>query len=243
MSTENVKLHTEEIEYRHREAVLEGHLAYDEARAGRRPGVLIVHDWSGLGPQVRNRAAMLAGAGYAAFAIDMYGKGNRPASMEEMRKFTTAFRADRPLMRSRAAAGLDVLRGSGRCNARCAAIGYCFGGLTALELARSGADLAGVVSFHGSLDTPSPADARSIRGKILVCHGADDPHVPPEQAAAFMQEMRDAKVDWQMIFYGGAMHSFAVPGANMPERGLQYNEAVDRRSWQAMLDFFGEVLA
>ncbi len=234
------KLHAEAIEYRHGETRLEGHLAYDAEDPGKRPGVLIVHDWSGLGDETRRRAAMLAEEGYVAFALDMYGK-DRPTTVDEKRARTAALRADRPLMRSLAAAGLDVLRRSPKSNGRCAAIGYCIGGQIALELARSGADLAGVVSFHGSLDTPEPRDARNIRGKVLVCHGADDPHIKPEQISAFMQEMRDAAVDWQMILYGGAMHAFAVRGANSPERGLAYHPDADRRSWRAMLDFFEEI--
>jgi dienelactone hydrolase len=144
-------------------------------------------------------------------------------------------------MRARAAAGLEVLRSSPQCDGRCAAIGFCFGGSTALELARSGADLAGVVSFHGGLDTPHPEDARNIRGKVLVLHGADDPHVPADQIMAFMREMRDAGVDWQMNLYGGAVHAFAIPDAADPGRGLQYNASADRRSWKAMLDFLGEI--
>ena len=146
-------------------------------------------------------------------------------------------------MRRRARAGLDVLlKQELTDSARVAAIGYCFGGGAALELARSGAPLAGVVSFHGNLDTPNPADARNIKGKILVCDGGDDPHVPPEQVIAFQKEMRDADVDWQINIYGGAVHAFTNPAAgNDPSSGAAYNAEADRRSWQAMKDFFSEI--
>jgi dienelactone hydrolase len=241
MSIRDSDLHTETVEYGHGELLLEGYLAYDRTASGKRPGILIIHDWSGLGSEVRRRAAMLAAEGYVAFGLDLYGKGVRPQTTEERRKLTGALRADRPLMRARAAAGLDVLRNAGVCDGRLASIGYCIGGLTALELARSGADLQGVVSFHGSLDTPNPADGRNIRGRVLVCHGAEDPHVPQAQVAAFMDEMRSARVDWQLVFYGGAMHAFAVPGTDAPEMGLRYDPAADRRSWKTMLDFFAEI--
>ncbi|HEX9024338.1 MAG TPA: dienelactone hydrolase family protein [Geobacteraceae bacterium] len=153
------------------------------------------------------------------------------------------FRNDRPLARARALAGLEVLKKRAQVDPqRIAAIGYCFGGTMALELARSGADLKGVVSFHGGLSTPDPADARNIRGKVLVLHGADDPMESPAEIAAFQEEMRRAGVDWQMVFYGGAVHAFSNPEAGKAGiKGVAYNEAADRRSWLAMRDFFDEI--
>jgi len=238
------KVHTETVLYKQGDAVLEGYLATPEgSEPGRRPGVVVVHDWRGVSPYVKSRAEQLAQAGFVALAIDIYGRGVRPATPEECGRQAQIYRSDRALMRSRARAGLDALLANPMVDsARVAAIGYCFGGGAALELARSGAPLTGVVSFHGNLDTPNPADARNIRGKVLVCHGGDDPHVPMEQVTAFEKEMRDAGVDWQMNIYGGAVHSFTNPGAgDDPSRGSAYNPEADRRSWQAMLDFFDAI--
>jgi len=210
---------------------------------GKRPGVLIIHQWTGLTDYEKGRARQLAELGYVPFALDIYGKDSRPKSVQDAARQAGIYRADRALMRRRARAGLDTLTASDLCDpTRVAAMGYCFGGGCALELARSGAPLVGTVSFHGNLDTPNPADARNIRGSILVCHGADDPHVTTEQVLAFEQEMRDAKMDWELIAYGNAVHAFTQRGAgNDPSRGAAYNEKADRRSWQAMEDFFNEV--
>jgi dienelactone hydrolase len=237
----NIK--TQTIEYRDGETVLEGYLAYDEARRGKSPAVLIIHEWTGLGPYVKKRAEQIASLGYVALAIDIYGKGIRPANRNEASKQAAIYRGDRPLMRRRALAGLRrAMEFPFVDKERIAAIGYCFGGGVALELARSGADVKGVVSFHGNLDTPNPQDAKNIRAKVLVLHGADDPHVPQEQIDAFMKEMREAKVDWQMIYYGNAVHSFTNPDAgNDPSRGAAYNEKADKRSWQAMKAFLKEI--
>jgi dienelactone hydrolase len=234
---------TKTIEYKDGDVTLEGFLAYDAGISGKRPGVLVVHEWTGLNDYARSRAKQLAESGYVAFSLDMYGKGVRPSNPQEASEQATKYRSDRPLMRRRAKAGLDVLLQQEMTDStHVAVIGYCFGGGVALELARSGAPLAGVVSFHGNLDTPNPADARNIKGKILVCHGGDDPHVPQEQVLAFQQEMRDAGVDWQMNIYGGAVHAFTNPAAgNDPSRGAAYNAEADHRSWQAMKDFFNEI--
>jgi dienelactone hydrolase len=238
------KVQTQVIEYRDGDVVLEGYLAWDDAVQGPRPGVLVVHQWKGLGDYEKRRARELAGLGYAAFAVDMYGKGVRPESNEEAGKLAGMFKNDRALTRTRATAGLKVLTSNQRTAGQpVAAMGYCFGGMVALELARSGAPVAGTVSFHGTLDTPEPKDAAHIRGKVLVLHGADDPHVPPPQVEAFQKEMRDAGVDWQFVAYGGAVHAFTDSGAgNDPSLGAAYNANADRRSWQAMKDFFDEVL-
>jgi dienelactone hydrolase len=235
-------LKTQIVEYRHGEVVLEGYLAYDDAVTGRRPGVIVVHEWKGVGAHVKASAEKLAKLGYVAFAIDMYGKGIRPKDNKEAGAEAGKYKGDRALMRARAKAGLDWLRQHELTDPqRIAAIGYCFGGTTVLEMARSGAALAGVVSFHGGLDSPTPADARNIKGKVLVLHGADDPLVPAAEIAAFQDEMRQAKVDWQMVYYGGAVHSFTNPEAgNDPAKGVAYNEAADRRSWAAMKTFLAE---
>jgi len=241
----NVKaqIKMETIEYQHNGAALEGYLAYDESLKGKRPGILIIHEWDGPGDYVRMRAEQLAGLGYVAFAIDMYGKGVRPTTAQEKSAQASIYRSDRKLMRARAQAGLDQLRQSSYVdNSKIAAIGYCFGGGCALELARSGADLAGVVSFHGNLDTPDSMDAGNIKGRILVLHGASDPYVPQAQVEAFKKEMTDAGVDWELISYGAAVHGFSNPkNGNDPSQGAAYNEKADKRSWKDMQAFFDDI--
>jgi len=243
IATAFAKIHTETVEYKHGDVVLEGYLAFDDAGDAVRPGVLIVHEWTGVGDYVKARARQLAELGYVAFALDMYGKGVRPQNSQEASAQAKIYRSDRSLMRARAAAGLEQLKKYPLVDpGKVAAIGYCFGGGTVLELARSGAEIAGVVSFHGNLDTPNLQDAKNIKAKILVCHGGSDPNVPPEQVQAFEQEMTAAGVDWEMNIYGHAVHAFTNPASgNDPSRGAAYNEKADRRSWQAMLDFFKEI--
>ncbi len=237
------QIKTEVIDYKHREAVLEGYLAYDQSIKGPRPGVLVVHEWYGLNDYAKKRAEQLAKLGYVAFAVDMYGKGIRPKTPEECGVQSGIYRKDRPLMRARIKAALDELKNNKLVDPKkIAAIGYCFGGTVVLELARSGADIAGVVSFHGGLDTPNPEDAKNIKCKVLVCHGGDDPFVKMSDFMAFQEEMKNAKVDYQLIVYGGAVHSFTNPDAgNDPSKGAAYNPSADRRSWEAMKQFFGEI--
>jgi dienelactone hydrolase len=237
------EVQTEVVEYRHGDVVLEGYLAYDDAIVGQQPGVLVVHEWTGIGDYVRNRVEQLAELGYVAFAADIYGKGIRPQNRQEAAAQAQIYRTDRQLWRERTNAGLQVLLDNERVDDnRVAAIGYCFGGGAVLELARSGAPIAGFVSFHGSLDTPDPSDAQNIQGKVLILHGADDPLVPPEQVEAFQSEMRSASVDWQFVEYGGAVHAFSNPETDTdPSDGVAYNEAADRRSWTAMRQFFAEI--
>ncbi|MEA5113076.1 MAG: dienelactone hydrolase family protein [Geobacteraceae bacterium] len=239
------ELVTKTVEYRQGNAILEGFLAWDDAVKGKRPGVLVVHEWTGLGNYVKKRVEQLARLGYVAFGADIYGKGIRPSTPEAASREAGKYKADRNLLRMRARAGLDQLSGHPMVDrSRIAAIGYCFGGTTVLELARSGADLQGVVSFHGGLDTPFPDDASRIRARVLALHGADDPFVPPGQVADFQNEMRKGRVDWQMNFYGGAVHSFTNPDSgNDPAKGVAYNEKADKRSWEAMKSFFKEIFS
>jgi dienelactone hydrolase len=233
----------ESLTYQHGGQTFRGDLVYDDAVAGRRPGVLVVHEWMGLVPLTRQKAEAVAKLGYVALAADMYGDGRTAKDAKEAGQWATALRQDRALMRARAQAGLEALKAHPRVDgAKLAAMGYCFGGGVALELARSGAPLRGTVSFHGNLDTPNPADARNIKGQVLALHGADDPFVPPAEVSAFQAEMRSAKVDWQMNSYGGAVHSFTNPAAgNDPSKGAAYNEKADRRSWEALTDFLRRI--
>lgn len=233
---------TATVEYLDGDQTCEGFLAYDDAAKGKRPGVVVVHEWMGLGDFAKERAKRLAALGYVAFAADVYGKGIRAKDASEAGRLAGKYKGDLPLLRSRARAAFDTLAKDPRVDpARIFAIGYCFGGTTALELARSGAPLAGVVSFHGGLSTKDPADAKNVKGRVLVLHGAADPYVPPAEVAAFQKEMDEAKVDWQMVLYAGAVHSFTNPAAgNDPSKGAAYDERADRRSWEAMKAFFAE---
>lgn len=235
---------TKVVEYKDGDTVLEGFVAWDSAAAGKStPGVLVVHQWMGLTDYEKGRCKQLAELGYVAFALDIYGKGTRPANVQEAGKQSGVYKKDRDLYRRRLNLGLAQLSAlENVAKDRIAAIGYCFGGTGAIELARSGADIQGVVSFHGGLDSPSPSDGKKIKAKLLVCHGADDPFVPAADIAAFQAELNAAKVDWQMINYSGAVHSFTQPMAGHDNsRGAAYNELADKRSWIAMRDFFGEL--
>jgi dienelactone hydrolase len=237
------KIVTQTIEYKQGDVTLEGFLAYDDATSAARPGVLVVHQWLGLTDYEKHRAEQLASLGYVAFCADIYGKGIRPQNTTEAGVEATKYKTDRTLLRARVNAGLDVLKKNKLVDTkRVAAIGYCFGGTTVIELARSSAELNGVVSFHGGLDSPTPAAGKNIKCKILACHGADDPFETPTDLAAFEKELRDAKVDWRLNKYGGAVHSFTQPMAgNDNSKGAAYNEKADKRSWVDMKQFFAEI--
>jgi len=235
-------IHTETIEYKQGDATLEGFLAYDDSISGKRPGVLVVHQWLGLTDYEKRRATMLAQLGYVAFCADIYGKDSRPKDVTEAGELAGKYKSDRALLRARVNAALDVLKKNELVDtSRLAAIGYCFGGTTVIELARNGADLNGVVSFHGGLDSPTPADGKNIKCKILALAGADDPFQKPADLTAFESEMRDNKVDWEIVFYGGAVHAFTQPDPGFVNAGAKYNEKADKRSWEAMKTFFAEI--
>lgn len=231
----------EDIEYRVGDRRMVGHLAVDDERAGGRPGVLVCHGGPGLDEHAKGRAERLAALGYAAFALDYHGDG-KPLGRDEMMGRLGALMGAPDRIRELARAGLAILLEQQEVDpARVAAIGYCFGGTMALELARSGAELAAVVGFHSGLGTQRPARAGDVKASILVCIGADDPMVPPEQRAAFEEEMRAAEVDWRLNLYGGAVHSFTDPNADVSGfPGVAYHQPTDERSWRAMLDLFDE---
>ncbi len=230
------------VEYQAGEVLCEGWQAFDDAGDGRRPAVLIVHQWTGISDHEKERARELAGLGYNVLVADVYGKGVRPqppAAGQEAGKY----KKDRDLLRSRLQAGLKVLLADNRTDAaRVACIGYCFGGLAAVELARAGAPLKGSVSFHGSLDSPKPEDGRNIRCRVLALHGADDPFVAAADLAAFEKEMKDNGVDYKLVQYPGAVHAFTQKAAgNDPSKGAAYLESADKASWEEMKAFFAQI--
>lgn len=246
---------TQEIEYKDGDVVLGGYYAYDEVAAakGKLAAVLVTPEWWGHNAYARKRAEMLAELGYAAFALDMYGKDVLAETPEAASKLAGPFYGPDPktgvrtAMRQRAAAGLKVLVSQPQVDAsRVAAIGYCMGGTVSLELARSGVDVKAVVSFHGGLSTPKPEDAKAIKGQVLVCHGADDPMVDAAEVAAFKQAMDSAKVRYVFVAYPGAVHAFTNPeagkGATAGMKGVMYNEEADEKSWAEMKAFFEKTL-
>jgi dienelactone hydrolase len=244
-SEADAALATRTVEYRQDGTVMQGFLAYDDGFKGKRPGVLVVHEWWGLNDFARDQAKRLASLGYVALAADMYGDGVNTRDREEAARLSGALRSNPGLLRARAQAALKVLAADPRVDpGRLGAVGFCFGGTTVLELAYSGADLAGVVSFHGGLPRPQPDDRGRLKASILVLHGADDPHVPAADIAAFEQAMRQAGADWQLVIFGGAVHGFTNPGAGSDKAsGVAYDARTARRSWRSMRDFFREIFA
>jgi len=234
---------TETIEYRDDGVVLRGFLAFDERKSGKRPGVLVMPEAFGLGAHAKDRAQRLAELGYVALAGDPYGNGLETNDLQEAMKIAGALREDPANFRKRARVALDKLASLPQVDPnRLAAIGYCMGGSFALELARDGAPLKGVVSFHGGLGTQRPAAAGQVKEKLLVCTGADDPFVQAAQVGALADEMTKAGADWQVISYGGTVHSFTNPEAGkVGNPGIAYNKQTDERSWKAMTSFFEEI--
>ena len=234
-----MRINTQSIAYRDGETELTGLLAWDDSQFGERPGVLVVHGGAGLDNHAKGRARRLAGLGLVVFACDLYGNGvagNRELVMSRIMEL----RKDPARLLERAQRGIEVLTSNPQVDGRIAAVGYCFGGMTVLELARSGMDLAGVASLHGSLETSRRAQPGSVKAKILVCHGALDPHVPMAQVSAFAEEMNSAGADWQLILYGGAMHGFTHDGGPHGP-GVAYHAESDARSSRALEQFLVEL--
>ena len=233
----------QQVEYKDGDTVLEGYLAYDDATQDLRPAVLVCPEWWGLNDYPKHRADQLAKMGYIAFVADMYGKGVNTEDPGQAGAWATPLMTNRKLMRQRAFAGLNTLLGQKYVDkTRVAAIGYCFGGTCALELARAGAPLAGVVSFHGNVSRNDDEGPDNITAKILICHGGADPMVTPKMLAAFEAEMNQIKANYQINIYSGAEHAFTNPAADSHHiPGIAYNEQADKRSWAAMKDFFEEI--
>jgi dienelactone hydrolase len=234
---------TRKIVYRHRETTLEGYMAWDDAAHNPKPAVLVSHAWAGRDEFACGKARALAELGYVGFALDLYGQGVLGAGPEENAQLMTPFLEDRAFLQGRLLEALDTLREQPEVDAkRIAAIGFCFGGLSVLDLARTGADVRGVVSFHGLLNPPDNTAGTKIRAKILVLHGYDDPMAQPQSLLDLARELDGAEADWQIHAYGGILHAFSNPAAHDPGFGTVYNEIADRRSWQSMRNFLEEVL-
>lgn len=237
-------LKTQHMDYRDDDVILQGYCAYEEKNSAKKPAVLVCPDWSGKNEFACKKADKLAELGYVGFAIDMYGKGITGNTKEEKSALIAPFIADRTKLLKRVLAAFDAAKKIAVVDTqRIAAIGFCFGGLCALDLARGGADIKGVVSFHGILNAPENSAHHTIKAKVLALHGFDDPMVTPDQVMAFGEEMTHAKVDWQLTMYGNAMHAFTNPQANDPGFGTVYNKHADSRSWLAMKAFLEEVFA
>lgn len=235
-----------DIDYRCDGVTLRGYLALDGNATGPRPGVLVFHEGLGLGEFAMERARRLAGLGYVALAADMFGDRRQASNLQEVATLVGGLRAEPEKLRARGRAALAALAALPQVDAgRLAAIGFCFGGSVVLELAREGAELKAVVSFHGVLTTKMPAPPGQMKASVLVCTGVDDPLAPPEQVADFENEMRTGGVkDWQVIAYGNTLHGFTNPAADgSMMRTAMYNEQADRRSWASMKSLFDEVLA
>lgn len=232
---------TKTVEYKDGDQVLSGYLAYDDAIQGKRPGILIVHEWNGLGRYIQWRSREMARLGYVAFAADIYGKGVHPSTPEEFKKESGKYYADRQLMRSRVQAALDQLTKDPMVEtSKIAAIGYCFGGAVALELGRTGAPLLGIVTVHGALADPTPADDANIKAKVLILQGGDDKFTLRD-LPTLENSLKTNHVDYRVITYPGAVHGFSNPDNKGSIPGVLYNEKADKASWKDMVDFLKKI--
>ncbi len=237
-------IETRTLEYADGAVTLRGQLAWDPSAGAPRPGVLVAHTWAGCGPFERGKATELAKLGYVALAVDMYGDGAVGSGPEENARLMTPLLEDRAALQRRMLAALEALKSQGCVDeSRTAAIGFCFGGLCVLDLARSGAAFQGAVSFHGLLNPPGNTEGSAIKARVLVLHGWDDPMANPRSVEALASELTRAGADWQVHAYGSTMHAFTNPAANNPDFGTVYDEQADKRSWRAMSDFLDDALA
>jgi len=246
VTSAGAEIRGEPVDYKAGNVTMKGYLAYDDSITGKRPGILVVHEWWGHDEYARRRARMLAELGYTALAVDMYGEGKQANHPDDAGKFSGEIRKNRELGRERFLAAMKVLRDNGNTDPeRIGAIGYCFGGSVVLQMARDGMDLAGVASFHGGLTTTAPAKPGVVRAKILVLHGADDQFITPEQIEDFKREMEAAGAIYQFILYPGAKHSFTNPDADTYaekfEIPLGYSADADKKSWSEMQSFFKDI--
>lgn len=243
-STAFAAVKTKKVEYKFDGVTFVGHLYWDDASKDKRPGVLVIHEWWGLDDYAKMRAEMLAKMGYVAFACDMYGDGKVAAHPEDAGKMATMVRQNLDVWRGRAKESLKQLTDFELTDAkRCAAIGYCFGGSTCIQLAASGADLKAIATFHAALPKLKPEEAMAIKAKVLVCHGADDKFIPAQAIADFKKAMADRHVRLDFQEYPGAVHSFTVKGADDRKLdGMKYNKDADEKSWAAMTKLFEETL-
>ncbi len=236
------KLVKKDYDYTVDQKKYEGYLVYNDANK-QAPGIVMIPDWMGVIKKAKERADKTAELGYVVFVADVYGKGVRPKNGDEAAKLATSLKNDRRELRLRAQGAFDLLKKLPMVKKqKLAALGYCFGGTTALELGRNGAPLKGILTFHAGLDSPNPADGKNITGRVLVLHGADDPYNSSEDLTAFEAEMRNAHLDWELVKYGGAVHSFTDKTAgNDNSKGAAYNARADQRSWQEMRRFLAEI--
>ena len=237
-------IQTRTIDYQDGDVDLQGYLAWDDAVEGKRPGVMISHAWAGRSDFENGKAEALAKLGYVGFALENYGSGTLGTNTEENSALIQPFLDDRAMLQGRMQIALEVLKDLDEVDAsRVAAIGFCFGGLCVLDLARTGTDICGVVSFHGLFGSPGNTASNKIKAKVLALHGWDDPMAPPDQVVSLAEELSSMGADWQVHGYGNTMHAFTNPQANDPDFGTVYSPDADRRSWNAMQDFLSEIFA
>ena len=235
-------IQTQTVEYKDGDVVLEGYFAWDDTNSDRRPGVLIAHAWAGRSEFEEGKAESLAELGYVGFALDLYGKGMRGSNAEENTALMQPLLDERITLQRRMTLALEQIRKQEIVDdSRVAAMGFCFGGLSVLDLARTGAELSGVASFHGLFNPPGNTAGNKINAKVLVMHGWDDPMAKPDQVLTLADELTAMGADWQIHGYGNTMHAFTNPAANDPGFGTVYNELADRRSWQSLQLFLAEI--
>lgn len=239
----NVAVKSRPVDYKIGNQEFEGLFVYPAASKGKLPGVVMVHNWLGITDETKHQAERVAKLGLAVFAVDIYGKGIRAHNQQEAVQLSSKYKSDRKLFRDHLLRGLEVLREQKDVDGtKVIAVGYCFGGTGVIELARAGANVDAVVSFHGGLDSPNPADGKNIKARVIALQGADDPFVKASDIAAFQNEMRTNNVDWEMTVYGGAVHGFTDTTAGSDVKaGMAYNAKADYRSFEVLTDLVNDL--